>query len=449
MTENFIIKANFIHNNKYDYSLVNYINYSTKVKIICKIHGEWEQTPQAHNKGHGCFKCGRDKLRTSNDDFIKKAKEIHKDKYEYSFVEYKNAGTKIKIICKIHGEFEQAPRSHLVGDGCKQCANFALNKTNEQFINEAILLHKDKYDYSLVNYIGSTDKVIIICKIHREFEQTPANHLSGSGCRKCIFDKQTKTNEQFINEAMLVHGNKYDYLYNYEGARKNIIILCKIHGEFKQTAGRHLSGHGCKKCGIDFLTKTIEKFIKEANKIHGDKYDYSLVKYINNKTNLKIICKIHGEFEQYPNTHLSQKSGCPYCINKTEGKIKEFLLQNNIIFESQYTVNNKKFDFLISNKYILEIDGAQHFPNIKKQNPKIKTNRIDILNNDIIKMKSIIKTYSIVRLFQENIWDDNYDWKTLLLNLNDLESETLYIRLDEEKIYHYHISNFNVLYLSD
>src|SRR6478672_1334631 len=124
-TEVFIKHAIETHGNKYDYNKVKYINSKTKVKIICKIHGLFEQTPSNHLFGKGCKKCSTIetslKLKKTTDDFIKKVIEIHGDKYNYYKVEYKNAHTKIKIECKIHGEFEQTPNSHLRGSGCIEC----------------------------------------------------------------------------------------------------------------------------------------------------------------------------------------------------------------------------------------------------------------------------------------------------------------------------------------
>ncbi len=111
-------------------------------------------------------------------------------------------------------------------------------------------------------------------------------------------------------------------------------------------------------------------------------------------------------------------------------------------------MENKKYDFLINNMYILEIDGNQHFPNIDRQNKCITKNIIDTLNGDIKKMKNIIGRYSIVRLYQPNIWNNTYDWKNLILSLKDLEPNTLYIRLAEEDIYTLHMTNFNILYLN-
>ena len=191
-SEKFIIDAKNIHDNKYDYSLVDYVKSSIKIKIICPIHGEFEQKPTHHLSGNGCHKCAGDKtkiLKQSNtEEFIIKADKIHENNYDYSLVNYKNAHTKIKIICPEHGEFEQQPNNHLSGHGCSKCVG--LNKkTNEQFIIDAKNIHSDNYDYSLVDYKNNCTKVKIICPVHGEFEQIPKDHLSGHGCPKCKADK--------------------------------------------------------------------------------------------------------------------------------------------------------------------------------------------------------------------------------------------------------------------
>jgi hypothetical protein len=198
----FIEKAKTIHGEKYDYSLVNYVGSKIKIKIICPIHGEFEQIPNSHLKGINCYKCSRNYVAT--DEFIEKAKTIHGEKYDYSLVNYKNNKIKIKIICPIHGEFEQIPNSHLKGCGCPKCVG--KYKTTDEFIEKAKTIHGEKYDYSLVNYISVFKQIKIICSIHGEFEQTPNSHLKGCGCPKCkeskgekiIRDYLTKNNIKFI-----------------------------------------------------------------------------------------------------------------------------------------------------------------------------------------------------------------------------------------------------------
>lgn len=121
-TDEFIAKAKLIHGDKYDYSKVEYIGALKKVCIICPDHGEFLQTPNNHTQGQGCPKCKGDKIRerfsSSKEEFIKKARKVHKDKYDYSKVNYDGSLTKVCIICPKHGEFWQRPNAHLSGHGC-------------------------------------------------------------------------------------------------------------------------------------------------------------------------------------------------------------------------------------------------------------------------------------------------------------------------------------------
>ena len=190
-TKEFIEKAKKVHGERYDYSKVEYINAHTKVCIVCPIHGEFWQTPNNHTnktKPKGCPKCAG-KLVTDTDSFIKEARKIHGDKYDYSKVRYINAHTKVCIICPIHGEFWQLPTNHLRGKGCQKCKNELLGNLNSSSTNDFIIkaknVHGDKYDYSKVEYVNNHTQVCIICPIHGEFWQNPNHHLRGHGCRKC------------------------------------------------------------------------------------------------------------------------------------------------------------------------------------------------------------------------------------------------------------------------
>ena len=127
--ENFVMRSNKKHNNKYDYSKVEYINNATKVCIICPEHGEFWQTPDAHLRGQGCPICRWSKAKESirkiqgltTKKFIEKANDVHGNKYDYSLVKYENTDTKVCIICPEHGEFWQTPHHHLNGTGCPEC----------------------------------------------------------------------------------------------------------------------------------------------------------------------------------------------------------------------------------------------------------------------------------------------------------------------------------------
>lgn len=186
-------------------------------------------------------------------DFIEKATSIHNGIYSYNESIYINNKTKIKIICHKHGLFEQSPSKHLSGHGCQQCGNFS-NKTLSQFIIDANIIHDEFYDYSKSNYINRYTKIDIICPIHGEFHQTPADHLTGRGCIKCgrinNIEKQLTSIFKFIEQSNIIHNNKYDYsLSILKGMMKKIIIICDLHGKFLQRPDNHIRGIGCPSCG--------------------------------------------------------------------------------------------------------------------------------------------------------------------------------------------------------
>lgn len=189
----FIEKAKLKHENLYDYSKVIYIDSHTRVKITCIIHGIFEQSPTCHLQGQGCPTCGKLSSNTTRSlglkKFLDQAIVIHSEKYDYSNVHYKNNYTKIVIICRVHGEYNQTPQNHLLGKGCPKCAiqsiKNKLSKNTLEFIKQASVIHNNKYDYSEVIYSNSFDKIVIICKKHGMFLQQPVKHLCGQGCPKC------------------------------------------------------------------------------------------------------------------------------------------------------------------------------------------------------------------------------------------------------------------------
>ncbi len=249
--------------------------------------------------------------------------------------------------------------------------------SNEEFIEKAKKKHGLLYDYELACYQNNRTKVKIICKIHGEFMQAPNHHLRGEGCKSCSMSKRgpgKKSHENFIKDACQVHDFKYAYLSTYRGAHEKMTIKCEIHGIFEQIANEHLKGKGCLKCGKENSAnkrrKLMEEFIKQVVDKHGYKYDYSETIYHNTKEKINIICKKHGKFEQIAYEHL-KGAGCPVCNeSKGESKINQWLLNNEIIFERQYRFNkckNKRklpFDFYLPELNIcIEYDGEFHFKN--------------------------------------------------------------------------------------
>jgi hypothetical protein len=203
-TDKFIKNCIDKRGNEYDYSLVEYKTSKTNIKIICREHGIFEQTPNNHlSKMHKCPKCSI-KYKNTN-DFIKESIKLYGNKYDYSLVEYKNALSKVNIICKVHGIFEQRASSHLQGNGCIKCFTISSRLNINDFVNRSNIIHINNYDYSLVEYINNRTKVKIICKEHGIFEQKPNNHLNGNGCPIC---KESK-GERIIRNFLINNNIKY------------------------------------------------------------------------------------------------------------------------------------------------------------------------------------------------------------------------------------------------
>ena len=402
--DEFIQKSKEIHGDRYDYSRTNFTKVTNPVTITCPLHGDFTQKQAIyHLQGNGCPKCGK---KSTTEEFIESAKKIHGDKYDYSKVKYDLAKKPVIIVCPIHGEFKQTPLNHLKGAGCKKCSGTSRSSTDE-FIDNAKKIHGDKYDYSKVYYVNNKTKVKIICPIHGEFEQKPNTHLNGSGCYFCgkslAGDKIKSDSETFIELARKVHGEKYDYSkVDYKSAKSLVKIICPTHGEFEQIASYHLSGNGCKKCGSRNIPYSSEEYIEAAKKIHGDRYKYDDLNYVNAQTPVEITCKKHGNFLQKPSYHLSGQ-GCPKC-NESKGHtfLRKILMSNGIIFneekkfedctnnfEGRYCVK-LPFDFYIPSKNtIIEYDGVQHYvPSFGKTSFEI-TKRNDKIKNQYCKKNGI------------------------------------------------------------
>jgi hypothetical protein len=195
----FVKQANTLHKNKYDYSKSEYVNNKSKIKIICPKHGEFCQTPDNHiSAKNGCPLCVKNPKITVN-DFITRSIQKHGLRYDYSHIKYENLNKKIKIKCINHGFFYQKPNHHISGSGCPKCSN-KHNYSTKEFIETANEIHENKYDYSLTNYINAKTKIKIICHKHGEFCQAPSSHLNGRGCNVCSESKGEKGIRLFLKK---------------------------------------------------------------------------------------------------------------------------------------------------------------------------------------------------------------------------------------------------------
>ena len=361
------------------------------------------------------------------EEFISKAREVHKDHYDYSKAVYCGALKKICVICPEHGEFWITPANHLSGQGCKICGIIERSKKRkksiEQFIKESRTVHGDKYDYSKVKYHNIDKKVCIICPEHGEFWQTPYHHLNGCGCPKCV--GQGKTTEDVVEEFKKIHGDKYDYSkVEYTNSLKKVCIICPEHGEFWQSPTNHLNGCGCPKCS-NVKHKTTNEFIKESRTVHGDKYDYSKVEYVNAHTKVCIICPEHGEFWQTPNKHLLGHK-CPKCSESIiEKEIRVLLDKEGIKYVKEKRFNWMKtyrLDFYLPDYNIgIECQGIQHFTELKpyykdfsldkqleRDEDKFQlclTNGVSIL---YFTLKSHFNFRKISEIYNNNLYYDKY-----------------------------------------
>lgn len=241
----------------------------------------------------------------------------------------------------------------------------------DKFIKKSNNIHGNKYDYSNVEYINAKTKVRIICPEHGGFMQTPDSHSRGVGCPKCKGGTQY-TKDDFIKLSISKHGYNYDYSkIKYVNSQTKVTIICKTHGEFLQRPSEHIKGYGCRECGILRFSKTktltTQNFIDKCRMVHNNKYDYSDTIYINTRSKVKIICPVHGVFEQLANTHI-MGGGCPACLDSKGIKIlRIFLNKNNILFipEKRFLdckdIRSLPFDiYLPEYNLCIEYDGIQH-----------------------------------------------------------------------------------------
>ena len=261
-------------------------------------------------------------VKLTTEEFIKKAQQIHNQKYDYQLVDYKNAHTKVKIICPEHGVFEQLPLNHTnKRKGCSKCSN-NIKKTTKQFVDECILKFGNIYDYGLVDYSGNKNKVKIICKEHGIFEQSPIKHINGTKCPKCVGGIK-KTKEEFIEKAIKIHKGKYDYSeINYSNNIIKIKIKCEHHGIFEQRPNDHMMGKGCPKCKSIISKPEIEvqNFVKSL----GFKIQCNNRKILNGKEldiyipELNKAIEFNGFYWHYDKTNPNCK---PSCYHSTKSKL--------------------------------------------------------------------------------------------------------------------------------
>lgn len=323
--DEFVLRARLVHGDTYDYP-DDYVGANTNIGILCKEHGIFYTTPASHiHAKHRCPQCVIKEVRLANfDKFYKQVENKYQGDYLLLDREnYKDKRSEHRAWCKLHGEYKASISSVLQTNykGCLQCKVLLEAK---EFINKAEKLHQGKYSYVAEDYTCSRTLMKIYCKKHNcHFEQRPSAHIQGQNCPLCGQESRivttTKDQEDFLNQVIRVHGDKYDYSEMvYNKAHIKVTVICKKHGRFKITPNNFLnSKNGCKTCVRESMTIGLERFIEDSKLRYGeDTFDYSQAIYVGNLTRLKLKCNLHGEwFDVTPSYHRSiyKNSGCPTC----------------------------------------------------------------------------------------------------------------------------------------
>jgi hypothetical protein len=354
------------------------------------------------------------------DSFLEKCKIKHGNNFDYSKVSSLN--DKIIITCKIHGDFTQLPKKHLISKyGCLKCRDDKFRYHIDDLKIKINKIHNNIYEYPDFNiYINNKQKINIKCAQHGLFSMKIDTHLTGKGCAKCskikFFKKQL---DKFITKSNAVHNHIYDYskIKNY-GTGKKILIICKTHGKFKQIAWQHLKGSKCPKCVKENRRLTFDEFLMQAKSVHGDKYDYTQAsfKYVSDK--IKILCNKHGSFIQRVGPHLYAKQGCPNCskiISKSETEWLNYINLPIKFRNNKVIINEKVFfpdGFDPSTNTFYEYYGDYWHGNLKVYDPN-KINKISKMTfaelyDRTIERENFIKSngYKII-----SIWES--DWNKI------------------------------------
>ncbi len=443
-TAEWIELANKKHNNKYDYSEVDYKNAKTKVIIICNEHGKFEQNPNSHNQGFGCAKCtNKYNPKYTTSEWIEVANKKHNNKYDYSKIKYKNYNENLTIICKIHGEFSQIAKNHLCGSGCAECNKQTKQENmpleNSFFSkNEKSKFWSPKNELSPKNVIPSSkQKFMFDCNVcNHEFMKAPYKVQKGGWCPYCAntklcsnencticFEKSfassdksskwSKENKCAPRDVFKSSGNKYlfkcnkcnhDYYSSLDSINRNISCSYCNH----QSLCDDNNCHNCFK--NSFASNKLSKYWSKKNNIEP--------RMCFKSANKKFIFDCPHCNNEYTSSlnHISNNCWCNCTVNKTETKLFEYLQKEYDMEISKQksflwckNIQQLPFDFVIEElKLIIELDGDQHFVPVKY----FKSDPILQQQTDKYKMKCAnANGYTVIRIVQEDVWKDKSEWK--------------------------------------
>jgi hypothetical protein len=350
-------------------------------------------------------------------EFLERARDKHGYKYEYPNLSDKVLSNEEIDILYDGVLYRQKVVKHILLGRCPE--KKTEKKTTEVFIEESKKVWGDKYDYSLTEYKGALKKVKIIY-YGIVFEQIASSHLRGSEVEKVL------NQENFIRKANIKYKNKYDY-NSVKFINGDKVVMIGYKGIFYlQTPKNHLKG--CPEKISLSIRKTTKKFVNESNLIHDYKYNYDKTDYIKNQIKVIITCKIHGDFNQRPLSHLCG-NGCPSCSESNgEKQIDKFLKKYKIAYDRQHkfvdcrNIFELPFDFYIpSMRTCIEFDGIQHYKSVEHFGGLEAYEKLKI--NDEIKNNYCEENYiNLVRIRYDQM-DDIFNilWSHLGSNIRRLK----------------------------
>jgi hypothetical protein len=269
----------------------------------------------------------------TQEEFIARCRKMHGDKYDYSGTIYLAAKKKITVCCPKHGRFDTIAGNHASGIGCPKCGRerteSAKRSSTQAFIERARRIHGTTYDYSKVNYQRNSITVLLGCPTHGWFNQTPAHHLAGGGCKKCGTQRTVASlraarglsRGDYFQQCENAHGGRYKYPDQpFNGMRGKISAICPIHGLFQIDAVPHLRlKTGCQKCGYSSTSaakkRGVTGWLEQVRKIHGVRYEYDTSNWNGVMSKVRIRCPKHGWWQQQALKH-AQGQICPKCANE-------------------------------------------------------------------------------------------------------------------------------------
>lgn len=375
--------------------------------------------------------------------FVEKARALWGDTYDYPENQaYLGSKEKLKIICKVHGEFLKSPNQLLKvpKSGCKRCGierrvdasrldgNEELAKLQELFPTYA------DFAFEGGTYTKVTDKVSFFCPEHGKQSVRLSALKTGVGCGVCNtlkgLENRKLSLEEFLARAKAVHGDRYDYSKSvYKSTQTDIEIVCKEHGAFWQNTYHHMKGSGCPRCFFDSRSEVFlpfTTFLSRAVEVHGDRYTYSDTGYTGVNSEVEIRCKEHGVFLQRGSDHLAG-CNCPICAgigSEGQRQLTDFLRGLGVEVLENYRIGLGKHEvdcYIPEAKLAIEYDGLKWHSTLHRPKTHALNKRNALESSGV----------SLVRIFEDEWLLKQEVIKSLLSSRLGLSKSKAYARNTE------------------